>query len=122
MGATWAMCGKKIHGYWHKKERKCLGIFVRGQVYRMVNALDSPKEGAWWKSNPDVVDLMRTIAAELEVNKHRMATITGCQRELGRPEETDDGVKHGGALEETDDVTAQGDNPVGARGEGGRED
>lgn len=121
-GVAWGMCAERVPGYWHKGDKRRLSKFMRQQVRRMVDHLDVPTRGVWWKSNDDVVELVRTIAAELEANIPRVAATKYGWRERCYLRDNGNGVTHCGALKETDDVIAQGDNSAGARGDDGRED
>lgn len=88
----------------------------------MVGHLDCPTSGVWWKSNDAVVELVRTIAVELEANIPRVAATKFGWRERCYLRDTSNGVNHCGALEATDDVIAQGGTPARPSGDGGGED
>lgn len=39
----------------------------------MMDHIDSPSKGAWWKSNSAVSELVRNIAAKIEANRRMQA-------------------------------------------------
>lgn len=66
--AAWENCGERVAGYWHRRGKRSLYMFVRQQVVRMVRQLDRPTEGLQWKSNTVVVERVQVIAEKMKVD------------------------------------------------------